>query len=238
MTSVWSTSAPFLSVQCWDVTALKRGWMLGDAPLCLMFPLIFSVTSVYSSSSSLVQDGVHSQLQYRSPMITWCSIPITVSPFSIFFHHFIIFHHFMILTPISWYIGMHPTLAGFYPFLLGSPARRTFLSYLCLYICLGFPARSRLSCSAVALTEWPSGAPWEFLWILGCRPGTPPQHLPLSSHWRCYPSWSGMSLDYCTVQKNITSGLKSPWFVQNANTLPSPTHSCRTPPESSGIWKF
>jgi len=32
---------------------------------------------------------------------------------------------------------MHPTLAGFYPFLLGSPARCAFLSYLCLYICLG-----------------------------------------------------------------------------------------------------
>jgi len=58
----------------------------------------------------------------------------------------------MISTPISWYIGMHPTLAGFYPFLLGSPARCAFQSYLCLYICLGSPARSRLSRSAVALT--------------------------------------------------------------------------------------
>jgi len=47
---------------------------------------------------------------------------------------------------------MHPTLAGLYPFILGSPARCTFLSYLCLYICLGSPARSRLSRSAVALT--------------------------------------------------------------------------------------
>ena len=47
---------------------------------------------------------------------------------------------------------MHPTLAGFYPFLLGSPARCAFQSYLCLYICLGSPARSRLSHSAVALT--------------------------------------------------------------------------------------
>jgi len=48
---------------------------------------------------------------------------------------------------------MHPTLAGFYPFLLGSPARCAFLLYLCLYICLGSPARSRLSRSAVALTR-------------------------------------------------------------------------------------
>ena len=47
---------------------------------------------------------------------------------------------------------MHPTLAGFYPFLLGSPARCAFLLYLCLYICLGSPARSRLSRPAVALT--------------------------------------------------------------------------------------
>jgi len=41
VTSMQSTSAPFLSVQCWDVTALKGGWMLGDAPLRLTFPLIF-----------------------------------------------------------------------------------------------------------------------------------------------------------------------------------------------------
>jgi len=47
---------------------------------------------------------------------------------------------------------MHPTSAGFYPFLLESPARCAFLSYLCLYICLGSPARSRPSRSAVALT--------------------------------------------------------------------------------------
>jgi len=48
---------------------------------------------------------------------------------------------------------MHPTLAGLYPFLLGSPDRCAFLSYLCLYIYLGSPARSRLSRSAVALTS-------------------------------------------------------------------------------------
>jgi len=41
VTSVWSTSAPFLSIQCRDVTALKGGWMLGDAPLRPMFPPIF-----------------------------------------------------------------------------------------------------------------------------------------------------------------------------------------------------
>jgi len=47
-----------------------------------------------------------------------------------------------------WYIDMHPTLAGLYPFLLGSPARCTFLLYfMFIYICLGSPARSRLSSS-------------------------------------------------------------------------------------------
>jgi len=38
--SMWSTSAPFLSVQCRDITALKGGWMLGDTPLHPTFPLI------------------------------------------------------------------------------------------------------------------------------------------------------------------------------------------------------
>jgi len=82
VTSVWSTSAPFLSIQCRVVTALKGGWTLGDAPLCPTFPPIFLC---HSSSSLLAQDGVHLRLRYRSPMITWRSIPITVSPFSIFF---------------------------------------------------------------------------------------------------------------------------------------------------------
>ena len=41
---------------------------------------------------------------------------------------------------------MHPTLAGLYPFLLGSPARCAFLSYfMFIHIYLGSPARSRLS---------------------------------------------------------------------------------------------
>jgi len=48
---------------------------------------------------------------------------------------------------------MHPTLAGLYPFLLGSLLGALSCRILCLYICLGSPARSRLSCSAVALTE-------------------------------------------------------------------------------------
>ena len=69
------------------------------------------------------------------------------------FHHSPSFSSFYYFDSNFWYIDMHPTLAGLYPFLLGSPARCAFLSYLCLYICLGSPARSRLSPSTVALTE-------------------------------------------------------------------------------------
>ena len=37
VTSAQSTSAPFLSVQYRGITALKRGWMLGDVLLRPMF---------------------------------------------------------------------------------------------------------------------------------------------------------------------------------------------------------
>ena len=63
---------------------------------------------------------------------------------------------------------MHPTLAGLYPFLLGSPARCAFLLYFMFIICLGSPARSQLSHPAVALTGmWRFGwgqprCPWRF----------------------------------------------------------------------------
>jgi len=42
------------------------------------------------------------------------------------FHYFSSFYYF---HSNFWYIDMHPTLAGPYPFLLGSPARWAFLSY-------------------------------------------------------------------------------------------------------------
>jgi len=42
------------------------------------------------------------------------------------FHYFSSFYYF---DSDFWYIDMHPTLAGLYPFLLGSPARCAFLSY-------------------------------------------------------------------------------------------------------------
>jgi len=65
-------------------------------------------------------------------------------------YHFFIIHHFFIILSF-WlqfsYTDTQPTLAGLHPFLLGSTARCTFLSYfMCIYY-LGSPARSRLSCS-------------------------------------------------------------------------------------------
>jgi len=69
------------------------------------------------------------------------------------FHHSPSFSSFYYFNSNFWYIDMHPTLAGFYPFLLGSPARCAFLLYLYLYICLGSSAISQLSFSAVALTS-------------------------------------------------------------------------------------
>ena len=57
---------------------------------------------------------------------------------------------------------MHPTLAGLYPFLLGSPARFAFLLYfMFIYIYIGSPARSPLSRFAVALTGRPTYRHWK-----------------------------------------------------------------------------
>jgi len=54
------------------------------------------------------------------------------------FHHSPSFHYFSSFYYFDsdfWYIDMHPTLAGLYPFLLGSPARCAFLLYfICLYM--------------------------------------------------------------------------------------------------------
>ena len=67
------------------------------------------------------------------------------------FHHspsFSSFHYFFIilLFPLWFLVYRHAShLSRALSFLLGSPARCAFLSYLCLYICLGSPARSRLS---------------------------------------------------------------------------------------------
>jgi len=80
---------------------------------------------------------------------TFC-IPITFSPF-------FIFSSFYYFDSDFWYIDMHPTLAGLYPFLLGSPARCAFLLYFMYIYCLGSPARSRLSAATVALTGVWSG---------------------------------------------------------------------------------
>jgi len=117
-----------------------------------------SVNSIHPSSSSLTEDRAHSRLRYRSLMVMWHSNllqsrDIATFCISITFHHSSSFSSFYYFNSDFWYIDMHPTLARLYPFLLGSPARCAFLSYLCLYVYLGSPARSRLSRSTVALTD-------------------------------------------------------------------------------------
>jgi len=119
--------------------------LLGTLHFVRHFLRYFSVISVYSSSSSLAQDRVHLRLWYWSPMVTWHSIPITFSPFSIFFHHFYYFSSFYYFNSDFWYIDMHTTLAGLYPFLLGSLLGALSCHILCLYIYIGSPARSWLS---------------------------------------------------------------------------------------------
>jgi len=131
----------------------------------------FSITSVYSSSLLLVQDGVHSRLRYWSLMITWHSIPITVSPFSIFF-----------LVSGWWRVRDTVPVPG-WPF----PS-------------VHLPVGGR---------RW-----WLLIWfrVAGRVPGWIP--LQIGDLYRRRPS-KGV----CDV----------------SNTLPSPTHSCRTPPDSWGL---
>jgi len=124
---------------------LYLGKLLGDAPHHLTSPPIF------------LRHLCIFLLIIASPRRSARAAPIPESDdhmhvaFLSLFHHsssFSSFHYFSSFYYFDsdfWYIDMHPTLAGFYPFLLGSPARCAFLSYLCLYICLGSPARSRLS---------------------------------------------------------------------------------------------
>ena len=131
--------------------------MLGDALLRLTFPpttlcqLCTSLLIITNSRQStltapiLESDGYVTQQPLQSCDVATFCISIT-------FHHSSSFSSFYYFNSNFWYIDTHPTLAGLYPFLLGSTARCTFLSYLCLYIYLGSPARSRLSRSTVALT--------------------------------------------------------------------------------------
>jgi len=120
--------------------------LLGDTPHRPMSPMIFLCHLCIFL------------LIVASPRRSTLAAPIPESDdhvhvaFLSLFHHspsFSSFHYFSSIYYFDsdfWYIDMHPTLAKFYPFLLGSPARCAFLSYLYLYICLGSPARSRLSC--------------------------------------------------------------------------------------------
>jgi len=137
VTSVWLTSAPFLSVQCRDVTALKGGWMLGDAPRPPMFPPIFLhhlcifLLIVASPRRSALAAPIPECTCGSDTGVQW-SCDVTVLSL---FHHspsfssFQYFSSFYYFHSDFWYIDMHPTLAGLYPFILGSPARCAFLSY-------------------------------------------------------------------------------------------------------------
>jgi len=131
-------SIPFCSVS--GRHCLEGGWMLGDAPhrptsppifLCHLCIFLLIVASPRRSAlaAPIPESDDHVHIAFLS-----------------LFHHSPSFSSFYYFDSNFWYIDMHPTLAGFYPFLLGSPARCAFLSYLCLYICLGSTARSRLSC--------------------------------------------------------------------------------------------
>jgi len=117
--------------------------LLGDAPLCPMFPLIFLC---HLCTFLLI---------ITSPRRSALVAPIPESDGHVMQHShhlFTILHVFLSFYYLSsfyyfdsdfWYIDMHPTLTGFYPFLLGSPARCAFQSYfMFIYICLGSPARS------------------------------------------------------------------------------------------------
>ena len=139
VTSVWLTSTPFLSIQCRVVTALKGGWMLGDAPhrptsppifLCHLCIFLLIVASPRRSALAECTCGSDTGVWW-SRDIAFLSL-FHHSPSFSSFHYFSSFYYF---DSDFWYIDTHPTLAGLYPFLLGSPARCAFLSYfICLYM--------------------------------------------------------------------------------------------------------
>jgi len=117
--------------------------MLGDALLHPTFPLI--MLCHLCTSLLIVTNSRRSTL---TALIVESNGHVTYLPFAFLspFHHSSSFSSFHYFDSNFWYIDMHPTLAGLYPFLLELPARCAFLSYfMCIY-CLGSPARSRLSC--------------------------------------------------------------------------------------------
>jgi len=159
--NAFKTEIVYCSKNMW-VPRSQSADLLGDALLCPMFPpttlrqLRTSLLIIASSRRSTLtapiseSDGHMSRDCLFFCAVTWCSLPFAfLSPF----HHSSSFSSFYYFNSNFWYIDMHPTLAGLYPFLLGSPARCAFLLYLCLYIYLGSPARSRLSRSTVVLTR-------------------------------------------------------------------------------------
>ena len=122
-----------------DITALKGGWMLGDAPLCPMFPPIF-LCHLYTSLF-IVASSRWSTLTAFDIGVQWSRDVAFLSPFhhSPYFSSFHSFSSFYYFDSNFWYIDMHPTLAGLYPFLLGSPARCAFLLYFMFIYMFSIP---------------------------------------------------------------------------------------------------
>jgi len=87
-----------------DLQPITRWLLLGDAPRPPMFPPIF-LRHLCIFLLIVAQDRVHSQLRYRSPMITWHNIPITVLPFSIFFIISLFF--IILLFPLRFLVYRH-----------------------------------------------------------------------------------------------------------------------------------
>jgi len=105
--------------------------VLGDAPLRPMFPPIF-LCHLCTSLLIIANSRLKTEHTHGSDIrVQWsCDIaflsPFHHSPSFSSFHYFSSFYYF---NSNFWYIDMHPTLAGLYPFLLGSPARCAFLLY-------------------------------------------------------------------------------------------------------------
>ena len=136
-----------------DVSCDISPSLLGDAPLCPTSPPIFLrhlcifLLIVASPRQSALaapipesDDHVMQHSYHRFTILHLFSSFYYLSSFYYFDSDFLVYRH-----------ASHLSRALSF-FLLGSPARCAFLLYLCLYICLGSPARSRLSHSAVALT--------------------------------------------------------------------------------------
>jgi len=145
VTSMQLTSAPFLSVQYQGITALKRGWMLGDIPLCLTFLLINALSHPIMLHRLCTFLLIVANLRWSA-----LTAPIAESnrymmyipyAFLSLFSSFLIFFIILLFQLQFLYIDTQPTLAGLHLFLLGFLARCTFLLYLRFFFCIDLSLR-------------------------------------------------------------------------------------------------